>query len=489
MKEAEEISDDQQVGVDSVINNNNNIDEIKTNISTKELSIKVILPFFLLCLTYHGVNLLMPIFLSINFNSSDSFVGLTTSIGSFGELLSSVPIGKSLAFFGTRRTLHVSLVIILLSYLLYSAALVQEIVLIGNCLLGIGFNSYYLAQQTYITGNVPPKFRGKTFAYTDGTWQVSGIIGGLLIVMFAELVGLHLAFICLCPFIVIILISQIYFFYDKVNEKELEDRLDREAIDDDNNHTLASSSFDNLTMVEPSPSDDNNNSTANRFGRRNQLRLKQCQILYDFRKEYLTLGVYCLLLMFVRYARHLMIPLTGLSLNLPLSDIAWITSAAFFCSSAMFPLSGSIMDRCGRKTNCILTMFVMGIGFLVMYLSVDFPSLLASGIIIGLGNGLSTGLIMAISGDYAPKDQRRGPFLSLFKLIYGLGQMFGPSMTGIASEYFGVEGGALLTVIVCVFGIIWGYINIIEKEPRGQEHSAPTGNIVVHSGRVSNDTI
>ena len=60
---------------------------------------------------------------------------------------------------------------------------------------------------------------------------------------------------------------------------------------------------------------------------------------------------------------------------------------------------------------------------------------------------------------------------------------------GIASEYFGVEGGALLTVIVCVFGIIWGYINIIEKEPRGQEHSAPTGNIVVHSGRVSNDTI
>ena len=106
----------------------------------------------------------------------------------------------------------------------------------------------------------------------------------------------------------------------------------------------------------------------------------------------------------------------------------------------------------------------MGIGFLVMYLSVDFPSLLASGIIIGLGNGLSTGLIMAISGDYAPKDQRRGPFLSLFKLIYGLGQMFGPSMTGIASEYFGVEGGALLTVIVCVFGIIWGYINIIEKE-------------------------
>ena len=134
--------------------------------------------------------------------------------------------------------------------------------------------------------------------------------------------------------------------------------------------------------------------------------------------------------MFVRYSRILMIPLTGLSLNLSLTEIAVVSSASFFCASCVFPLSGYIMDRCGRKTNSILTMLFMAMGFLVMYISIDFYSLLVSGVIIGFGNGLSTGLIMALGGDYAPKDKRRGPFLSLFKLIYGSGQLFGPSMTG-----------------------------------------------------------
>ena len=111
------------------------------------------------------------------------------------------------------------------------------------------------------------------------------------------------------------------------------------------------------------------------------------------------------------------------------SEIAVVSSASFFCASCVFPLSGYIMDRCGRKTNSILTMIFMAVGFLVMYISIDFYSLLVSGVIIGFGNGLSTGLIMALGGDYAPKDKRRGPFLSLFKLIYGSGQLFGPSMT------------------------------------------------------------
>ena len=118
-------------------------------------------------------------------------------------------------------------------------------------------------------------------------------------------------------------------------------------------------------------------------------------------------------------------------------------------------------------------MFVMAIGFIVMYVSKNFTTLLASGIIIGFGNGLSTGLVLALGGDYAPKDQRRGPFLSLFKLIYGSGQMFGPSMTGIASEYFGVQGGALLAVIACIFGIIWGIVLIVEKEPRERDTQSP----------------
>ena len=38
-----------------------------------------------LCLTYHGVIVVTPIFLRKSFGSSDSFIGATTSIGGFGN--------------------------------------------------------------------------------------------------------------------------------------------------------------------------------------------------------------------------------------------------------------------------------------------------------------------------------------------------------------------------------------------------------------------
>ena len=112
-----------------------------------------------------------------------------------------------------------------------------------------------------------------------------------------------------------------------------------------------------------------------------------------------------------------------------------------------------------------------------------------SGVIIGFGNGLSTGLIMALGGDYAPKDKRRGPFLSLFKLIYGSGQLFGPSMTGVASEYFGVQGGALLALIACVLGVFWAVIFIVDKESEVVQEDSHVVRVKSDSHHVSNGEI
>ena len=52
----------------------NQVDCAKQNISTKDLLLKVILPFFFLCLTYHGVIVVTPIFLRKSFGCSDSFI-------------------------------------------------------------------------------------------------------------------------------------------------------------------------------------------------------------------------------------------------------------------------------------------------------------------------------------------------------------------------------------------------------------------------------
>ena len=125
----------------------------------------------------------------------------------------------------------------------------------------------------------------------------------------------------MCPFVLIIIFSQIYFFHDKVNERELEVQFSTEQAE----------AKDNVDSI--SESDGEAPATLNK---KNTLRLRQREILYDFRKEFVALGVYCCLLMFVRYSRILMIPLTGLSLNLSLTEIAVVSSASFFVRPAYF---------------------------------------------------------------------------------------------------------------------------------------------------------
>ena len=120
------------------------------------------------------------------------------------------------------------------------------------------------------------------------------------------------------------------------------------------------------------------------------------------------------------------------------------------------------MDRFGRKKNAFITTFIMAIGFLVMFFSTNFSSLLAAGVIIGFGNGLSSGLVMTLGGDLAPDDKRRGPFLGVYKLLNSTGQLIGPVIAGFASDIFGVQGGAIVCLVVALLACVWVVLFIRE---------------------------
>ena len=231
-------------------------------------------------------------------------------------------------------------------------------------------------------------------AGTGGVHRIAGIVGPLLVALFAETVGLQTTFFCMIPFMILNFLWQYINFSDKTSDKHLLERRNKEA---------------NSSNDDTHP-----------------LRMSTLNILYDFRHTLLRICIYCMLLTFVRYGRVLMIPLFGLSLNLSVTEIAVISSASYFSGAIMFPVSGFIMDRFGRKKNAFITTFIMAIGFLVMFFSTNFGSLLAAGVLIGFGNGLSSGLVMTLGGDLAPEDKRRGPFLGVYKLLNSTGQLIGP---------------------------------------------------------------
>ena len=411
-------------------------------ISMKTLFIKVFLPFFFICLTYHGNLILYPIFLRKMFNASDSFIGLAATVGNVGDLCSSIPVGKFIASYGTRQAELMATTLVVLAYVFFSIPSAVELTCVYNFVLCAGFNCFFLAQHTFLTANVPKHISGRVFAFTGGTWQVSGIIGALMIALFVHLSGLYMSFLLLCPIVLTTMTIQYFFFHDEINTGTKSKITSKEDDGRKKEEDVATTSMESINV---------------------EIRTKQIEIIYDFRKELCALGGYGVLLMLCRFGRIVLIPLTGMAIGLSVTNIAIVTAASFFCASLVFPLSGYVMDKYGRKVNCILTPSVMACGFGIMIFAKDFTALLIACIVIGFGNGMSTGLIMALGGDYAPNDERRGPFLSIFKLVFGTGQLIGPVFAGVVSDLFGVSGGAIALTICCCLNALWGIVFVKTK--------------------------
>jgi len=413
-------------------------------ITMKELFMKIYIPFLIIGMVYQGGNMLVPLFLKIKFNSTDTFIGFAATVNSIGNLLAAVPVGKSIEKFGTRNTQLSSLILFVVAFVFAGLMEVPGLILISNFIIGVGFCQYHLPQHTFLSGNVPVLMRGKAMAYTGGTHRVAGIFGPLLVALFAAAVGLQATFFCLIPCMIMNFIWQYINFYDNTSKKHLLERTKMLKEEEEKKKNNDTSQKNNNTMKDE------------------PLRMSTSQIMYDFRHVLFRVSIYCILLTFVRYGRVLMIPLFGLALKLSVTEIAVISSASYFSGASMFPVSGYIMDRFGRKKNAFITTFVMAIGFLIMYISTNFGLLLASGILIGFGNGLSSGLVMTLGGDMAPNDKRRGPFLGIYKLLISTGQLIGPIVAGWASDVFGVQGGAISCLIVAILACTWVVLFIPE---------------------------
>ena len=111
---------------------------------------------------------------------------------------------------------------------------------------------------------------------------------------------------------------------------------------------------------------------------------------------------------------------------------------------------GWVMDRYGRRAAAMPTTFGMALAFAVLPFTSGFWGLLAVGVLIGLGNGFGSGIVMTISADASP-DRGRPQFLGAARFLGDLGTALGPALvsiiTGLASLAVGVGSVAALAVL------------------------------------------
>ncbi|MDN5687180.1 MAG: MFS transporter [Brachybacterium sp.] len=168
--------------------------------------------------------------------------------------------------------------------------------------------------------------------------------------------------------------------------------------------------------------------------------------------------------MMARVNRPVIVPLLGAALGL---DSVWI-SIVFGLSAVLEILlvipAGTLMDRHGRAAVAVPCAVLMGAGYLLLAIlgtawseqgqSLALLALLLPSLLIGIGNGLGSGIVMTLGIDVSPVHDRTR-YLAWWNTMLGAGRLAAPLVvTGVALFAPITVAGAAMGGL-CLVGGAW----------------------------------
>ena len=173
---------------------------------------------------------------------------------------------------------------------------------------------------------------------------------------------------------------------------------------------------------------------------------------------FLTAGTGILLLSALRASRQVVIPLWADHLGLDPTQASLVYGLSGAIDMLVFYPAGKVMDRRGRQWVAIPSTLIMGVALVLIPMTGGFTGLLLVALLIGFGNGISSGLVMTLGADFSP-NRGRGQFLGLWRFMADAGSTGGPvllsAVTAPASLGAGVAAtGVLGFAAAAVFAVV-----------------------------------
>ena len=180
-------------------------------------------------------------------------------------------------------------------------------------------------------------------------------------------------------------------------------------------------------------------------------------MLREQRSVFATLGVGVLTVSAIRAVRQVALPLWGQELGLSAAAISLIFGISGGVDMLLFYPAGKVMDRFGRMWVAVPAMTVLGLSLIVLPLTGTATGLMVVGLIMGIGNGMSAGLVMTLGADLAPPGQRP-VFLGIWRVFSDSGNGAGPFVIAGVTALASLGAGIVAMGIVGLLGGGWlGY--------------------------------
>ncbi len=346
-------------------------------------------PSFLLTFGQGLLVPILPIFAGEEFNSSAVLIAFLVTARPLGTMIFDVPAGILVSMFGLRRVMLGGVLLFAIAAILGGLSPNIGWLVSARLLAGISFALWSISRHVYIAQAVPVANRGRALSLFGGISRVAGIAGFFLGGILFDVVDERAPFFAQAIVAGVTASVVIFSFREKIE-------------------TSARAAGHNIFPA---------------LG----------HTLLDNRGIFATAGVAAITLQFLRAARELILPLSVAELGLGGTESGILFGVMSTIDSVMFPVVGYVMDRWGRKHIGVPAYFILAGGFALVPFADNFGLLMLVGVLVGLGNGLSSGLVLTMGVDFAPRDNP-GEFLGVWRFISDAGGASGPfAIGGIAS--------------------------------------------------------
>lgn len=177
-------------------------------------------------------------------------------------------------------------------------------------------------------------------------------------------------------------------------------------------------------------------------------------VLREQRATLATLGVGAMFIAAARSCRTALVPLWAEAIGLDAAHTSLVFGIAGAVDMLLFYPAGGVMDRFGRVWVAVPSMVVLGVGMALLPLTHSFAAITAVAVVLGVGNGIGSGLVMTLGADASPADARV-QFLGGWRLMSDTGNAAGPAAVSALTTLVPLAAAALVMGAVAVAGAGW----------------------------------
>lgn len=382
----------------------------KAKLWTKDFII-ITLTAFLVFLTFYLLMTTMTLYAIEQFNASQTTAGLAASIFVIGSLCSRLFAGKYIDVVGRRKLLYASLILFLISCLLYFFVTSFTLLLTIRFIHGIAFGVVTTVMGTAVMSIIPPARRGEGTSYFSLSTPLATAIGPFIGILITQHADFNWIFVTCTAFA---MINIIVMLFAKIPEMPLSPQQIKE--------------------------------------------MRGFRLQDFFEKSAVPMAI-IIFILGITYA-------SVLSYLSPFAIEAKLTSAAslFFIVYAVFllgsrPFTGKLLDLRGENVIIYPALILFTIGLFCLSQSYGSSMMLVASALIALGFGNMISCSQVAVVNLAP-NHRIGLATSTFYIAMDAGIGVGPIIIGAILPHFGYRGMyASMAVLVVITIIIYYFVH------------------------------